>query len=213
MVLDTWLAKFTKFHVKYLSIKGTRNDTCRNNSISDETFATICSNLISKKLKSLHLYNIDLSKDEDAKEASPKMIKLRDCIKKVKDDNKTPLELRLNDCCLDGDFSFINFSNQGEPNKVNIKNLSLVGCSITDSNLEGLIECTAKLSSLKILNLQGNKVSLEGAKKLIDSDAEYQSDIKVYLHSNRGPNGSLIDKEQFIELVKDLKNTNLSISV
>lgn len=209
MFLDTWMKKFGNFHVKNLCIRGSKDDI----SISDETFATICNNLISKRLKSLHLYNIDLSKDEDAKEASAKMVILRDCIKKVKDNYKTPLELRLNDCCLNGDFSFINFSKQGELSEVQIKNLSLVGCNITDGNLEGLIESTAKLPSIKIMNLQGNKVSLEGANKLIESDAEYQSSIKIYLHSNRGPNGALIDKEQFNEIIKDLKDRNLSISV
>jgi hypothetical protein len=214
LFLTTWKETFEKFHIKGLNIRDSKDTIDKDSTISDETFTTICKNLVSKKLKSIHLYDFDLSKKEEAKEASPKMEVLKGCIKDVKNDSKFPLEVRLNNCDLYDDFSFIDFSGEEEPIDVRITILSLVECGITDQSLGRLIEHTANLASLKIMNLQGNKITLKGVEKLIENDGSYKSNVIVYLHSNRDPDdGSLIDKEQFNEIVKDLKDTKLSISV
>jgi len=201
-------SKIKNFFIKELMIRDQVNygGVC---TINNDTFRHITEYLVLPRLEGLQLWCIDLSKVEDGEKKSTI---LRNALIDRIDINAKKiklLELRLNRCVLNDDFSFIDIDKKDRED-TKIKGICLSECGITDTSLDTLLPILCKHQSLDTVNLGNNNISEVGVAKIVEAFSKDMSLVKFLLHGNKDSEGAYLKREKVDEIIKD--NDKVSIS-
>ena len=204
-----------KFHMKGVTIRGSKN-LREIGGIDTIAFKHIVNYLTTLKLEKLVIWKVDFSNDktqevdENGERITKSRILSESYAKKTQAGGKRcqPLNLRLMECTLRGDFSFLVIPRKVDESYLNA--LTLTECGIEDEQVESLIDLATRHQNLKMLNLSNNKLTLKSVQIFKDNENSFGEHSQIYLHSNKDENGACINREEAKEIMKDAEKIVIS---